>query len=85
VISQQAIAEQVRGIVAEVGRTDPGAMTGAARLTDDLAFDSLQLIQLAVALEERFGIGEVEELAMLDIVTVGDVEELVGRLAGDGR
>ncbi|QNP68330.1 acyl carrier protein [Streptomyces roseirectus] len=83
-LSQETITQQVRAIVTEVGRTDPGTVTGTARLTDDLGFDSLQLIQLAVALEERFAIDEVEETAMFDIVTVGDVEELVGKLAGDG-
>ncbi|WP_460060586.1 acyl carrier protein [Streptomyces sp. YKOK-I1] len=83
-LSHETIAERVHAIIAEVGRTDPGTVTRTLRLTDDLGFDSLQLIQLAVALEERFGISEVEETAMLDIVTVGDVEELIAKLAGDG-
>jgi acyl carrier protein len=72
-----SVAQRVRGIVAEVSRADPLVVTGPARLAEDLGFDSLRLIELAVALEAEFLLGEVDEATMLDIVTVGDVEQAV--------
>ncbi|WP_424217320.1 acyl carrier protein (plasmid) [Streptomyces sp. BI20] len=82
---QDTITHEVRAIVARIGELDPSEVTGEARLADDLAFDSLQLIELAATIEERFAIGRVDETAVLDIVTVHDVESLVARLAEAAR
>ncbi len=75
--SPEGITRTVRGIVAEVGGIDPDLVTGSARLEDDLGFDSLRLVGLAMALEEEFTIEQVDETVVLDIVTVRDVERLI--------
>jgi acyl carrier protein len=79
------ITRIVRGIIAEVGELDPSLVTGSARLEDDLGFDSLRLVGLAMALEEEFTIGQVDETAVLDIVTVQDVEGLILQIAATRR
>jgi len=53
------------------------------RLTEDLDFDSLTLMELAVSLEERFDLRAFDETVVdLKIETVADVEALVVELAG---
>lgn len=84
-LSHNTITKQVRNIIAEVGEIDVNAVTGSARLTEDLSFDSLRLVELALALEAEFTIGEVEEATVLDITTVADVEALVLNLLGAGE
>jgi len=40
---------------------------------DDLGADSLDVVELTMALEEEFDISEVDEEAVAGFVTVGDV------------
>lgn len=83
-LSSGAITQRVRSVIAEVGAVDAASVTGSARLTDDLSFDSLRLVELALSLESEFAIGEVEETTVLDIITVADVERLILELLGAG-
>ncbi|MCU9952198.1 MULTISPECIES: T3SS-associated acyl carrier protein BapB [Burkholderia] len=47
------------------------------RLLDDLAMDSLELIELAMALDERWHI-RLDRARLADIATVADVAALLG-------
>ena len=40
---------------------------------EDLGADSLDLVELIMAIEEEFSIGEIEDDAMSGIETIGDV------------
>ena len=40
---------------------------------DDLGADSVDLVELSMALEEEFGLGEMEEEDIASIATVGDL------------
>ena len=53
-----------------------------ARLIDDLGFDSLDAVQLTIAVESEFNI-EINDEQMRELLTVGDVVNLVKRLADD--
>jgi acyl carrier protein len=72
--------EAVRIVVAMAPRTtvDPEP---SARLTEDLGYDSLRLVELGIALEERFGV-EIKEGEALRVETLSDVEQLAARLIG---
>ncbi len=48
-----------------------------AELLNDLDLDSLDTVELTLALEERFGI-EIPDRELEDLVTVGDAVELIG-------
>lgn len=54
-------------------------------LEDDLHFDSLALIDLAVSIEREFGLPAFAEAQVVDVKleSVGDVEALVGRLVNE--
>jgi acyl carrier protein len=68
-------------IIVEVLGVDPSAVTLEARFGDDLEADSLDLVELMMAIEERFDI-EIPEEELADVATVGQAWDLVqGKLA----
>ena len=60
----------------EVLAVDAAQVTPEASFADDLGADSLDLVELVMALEETFDI-EVAEDELKDITTVGQAFELV--------
>jgi acyl carrier protein len=60
----------------EVLAVDPSQVTPEASFGDDLGADSLDLVELVMALEETFGI-EVAEDELKEIKTVGEAFELI--------
>jgi acyl carrier protein len=60
----------------EVLAVDPSKVTLDASFSDDLGADSLDLVELVMALEETFDI-EVAEDELKDIRTVGEAFELI--------
>ncbi len=60
----------------EVLAVDPTQVTPEASFSDDLGADSLDLVELVMALEETFNI-EVGEDELKDINTVGQAFDLI--------
>ncbi len=60
----------------EVLAVDPSKVTPEASFSDDLGADSLDLVELVMALEETFNI-EVGEDELKDISTVGQAFDLI--------
>ena len=71
------VFEKVREVIMEqLGIEDESSITTATTFIDDLGADSLDVVQLIMALEEEFGI-EVPEVEAEKIVSVGDVVEYI--------
>lgn len=68
--------EKFKQCTVEVLQVQPEQVTIDARFGDDLDADSLDLVELVMALEEAFGI-EVPESELEGIETVGQAFELV--------
>ncbi|MBO9362328.1 MAG: acyl carrier protein [Thermoflexus sp.] len=66
-----AVFEQVRDVIVEVLGVPPEKVTLEARFREDLEADSLDLVELIMALEERFG-GEISDEDAQKITTVGE-------------
>ncbi len=60
----------------EVLQVEPSKIVPEARFADDLDADSLDLVELVMALEEKFGI-DVAEAELEGVQTVGQAYELV--------
>ncbi len=60
----------------EVLAVDPSQVTPEASFSDDLGADSLDLVELVMALEETFDI-EVAEDELKEIKTVGEAFDLI--------
>jgi len=66
-----SIFERLKKIIVEQLGVEPDQVTMEAKFRDDLKADSLDLVELIMAIEEEFG-GEVSDEDAQKIVTVGD-------------
>ncbi len=64
--------ETIRAVIAEQLNIDASQVTPEAKFVKDLGVDSLDIVELIMALEERFGI-EIPDEQAEKIVNVGDV------------
>ncbi|MCL4554114.1 MAG: acyl carrier protein [Actinobacteria bacterium] len=65
------IFEKVKAVVVEQLNADEAEVTAEASFIDDLGADSLDIVELVMALEESFGMSIPDEEAE-SIKTVGD-------------
>ena len=68
--------EAFRKCAIEVLSVEPAQVTREARFAEDLDADSLDLVELVMALEEEFGVS-VEEEELEGIETVGAAYDMV--------
>jgi len=68
--------EKFRQCAVEVLSVEADQVTMEASFADDLDADSLDLVELVMALEEEFGV-EVAEEELEDITTIGGAYELI--------
>ena len=68
--------EAVREIIVNTLSCDQEQVTLETNLFDDLEADSLEAVELSLALEEAFGVGIADE-DMANIKTVNDILEYV--------
>ena len=71
-----AVAEKVKSIIVEQLGVDEEEVTPDASFVDDLGADSLDTVELVMALEEHFDIQIPDEDAE-KIVTVGDAIQYI--------
>ena len=71
-MSSEEIFEKIKNIIVEQLQVAEKAVTEDASFIDDLGADSLDLVELIMALEEEFGI-EIPDGDAEKVVTVGDV------------
>ncbi len=75
-MDDEAAFEKFRECAVEVLQVPADKVTREARFADDLDADSLDLVELVMALEESFDI-TVEETELEDIETVGQAFDLI--------
>ena len=71
------ILEKLKGLIADQLGVDANSISMDTNFEEDLGVDSLDIVELSMALEEEFDIGEISEEDLATIKTVGD---LVGYL-----
>ena len=65
--------EKLCKLIAEQFGVDPETVTADSAFVDDLGADSVDLTDLSMALEEEFGMEEMDSEDIESIVTVGDL------------
>jgi acyl carrier protein len=70
--SEKTVEEKVREIVVEQLGVKPEQVTPEAKFIEDLGADSLDVVELVMALEEEFG-HEIPDEEAEKLTTVGDV------------
>ena len=64
--------EEVKAIIVDTLNCEEDKVTMEANIFEDLGADSLDAVELNLALEEKFGIS-IDEETMAGIKTVGDI------------
>ena len=67
--------EKLKKVIADVLNVDPDEIGMDSTFVDDLGADSVDLVDLSMALEEEFGMEEMEAEEIESIVTVGDLHK----------
>lgn len=76
-----AVADKVKSIIAEQLGVKPEEVIPGASFIDDLGADSLDTVELVMALEEEFGI-EIPDEDAEKMTTVGDAIKYIEEKTG---
>lgn len=80
-MSMEEIFKTMQDLIAEQFALEPDEITMESSFTDDLGADSVDLVELVMAMEEEFDIGEIDEEDLTALKSVGDcVRYLSGKL-----
>jgi acyl carrier protein len=74
------VFEKVKKIISEKFGVDEEQITMETSYKEDLNADSLDMVEIIMALEEEFDIGEISEEAIASIETVGDTVNFISNL-----
>ena len=67
------IFEKLSKLISEQSSVEADTITMETTFADDLGADSLDIVELSMALEEEFGVSEMSEEEIAAISTVGDL------------
>ncbi len=73
------VLEKVISMVAEQFMVDEDTVTAETSFIEDLGADSLDVVELTMALEEEFSLSDTPEEELMNIHTVGDLADYVSR------
>ena len=80
-MTHEEILQKMQELVGEQFAMEPAEVTMDTSFEEDLGADSVDLVELVMAMEEEFEVGEIQEEDLGGLKTVGDaVNYLVGRL-----
>lgn len=80
-MSMEEIFKTIQSLIAEQFAVEPEEVTMETSLEEDLGADSVDLVELVMAMEEEFEIGEVQEDELGGMKIVGDaVSYIAGKL-----
>ena len=80
-MTTEEIFKTMQDLIAEQFALDAEEITMDSSFVDDLGADSVDLVELVMAMEEEFEVGEVQEEDLGKLKTVGDaVNYIAGKL-----
>ena len=80
-MTHDEILQKMQELVGAQFAMEPAEVTMETAFEEDLGADSVDLVELVMAMEEEFEVGEIQEEDLSGLKTVGDaVNYLVSRL-----
>ena len=77
------VLEKIIKMVAEQFMVDENQINADTSFVDDLGADSLDVVELTMALEEEFSLPDTPEEELTNIHTVGDLADYVSSVTQD--
>ena len=77
-MTMEEIFKTMQDLIAEQFALEPDEISMESSFTDDLGADSVDLVELVMAMEEEFDIGEIDEEDLTSLKTVGDCVRYLG-------
>ena len=77
------VLDKVIKMVADQFMIDESEVTADTAFVDDLGADSLDVVELTMALEEEFALPDTPEEKLMNIHTVGDLAEYIARVTNE--
>ena len=71
-MSPEEIFKTMQDLIVEQFAIDPEEVTMTSSFEDDLGADSVDLVELVMAMEEEFEVDEIPEEDLVGLKTVGD-------------
>ena len=71
-MTMEEIFKTMQDLIAEQFAIDADEISMDSSFVDDLGADSVDLVELVMAMEEEFDIGEIDEEGLAGLKTVGD-------------
>jgi acyl carrier protein len=81
-MTDQEILAGLGEIIEEIAGVPADEVTPSKSFVDDLDIDSLSMVEIAVAAQDKFGV-EIPDDQLKDLTTVQDVVNFVSKNAGD--
>ena len=75
-------SERIKKLISEQFNIDVDEINLETNFREDLDADSLDLVELIMALEDEFGL-EIEDEDIEEIITVGDAMKYINKALGD--
>ena len=80
-MTMEEIFKTMQDLIAEQFAIDADEISMESSFVDDLGADSVDLVELVMAMDEEFDIGEIDEEDLTSLKTVGDcVRYINGKL-----
>ena len=81
-MTMEEIFKTMQDLIAEQFAIDTDEISMESSFVDDLGADSVDLVELVMAMEEEFDVGELQEEELSGIRTVGDaVRCIAGKIS----
>ena len=77
------VLDKVITMVAEQFMIEPDDVSADTLFVDDLGADSLDVVELTMALEEEFSLPDTPEEELMNIHTVGDLASYISRVTNE--
>ena len=71
-MTMEDIFKTMQDLIAEQFAIDADEISMGSSFVDDLGADSVDLVELVMAMEEEFNVGEIDEDDLTGLKTVGD-------------
>lgn len=71
------VFNRVRNLIVDQFGVEEDSITENTAFVEDLDADSLAIVELSMAVEEEFGLGELEDEDVTELKTVGDLVHFI--------